>query len=164
MIDSAYVRSFMESSITDRQIPAFTAAIRITRLKDSICLGEFETSKMMVGIGEFYLVQGDGGSPATLSAGVTLTIFQNRQSAPQRTILANRLVTPLTGRVQGSRSLGAKGGPVQQGREHRAKCLPNVGEAIFDLWRNLRMHLTPEDRVFRALEVAESASYERRRE
>ena len=57
------------------------------------------------------------------------------------------MFTRLTGSVQGSRSLGAKGGPVQERPEHRAKCLPNVGEAIFDLWRNLRMHLTPEDLV-----------------
>src|ERR1700724_4548276 len=57
------------------------------------------------------------------------------------------MFTRLTGSVQGSRSLGAKGGPVQERPEHRAKCLPNVGEAIFDLRRNLRMHLTPEDLV-----------------
>jgi hypothetical protein len=75
------------------------------------------------------------------------------------------MFTRLTGSVQGSRSLGAKGSPVEERPEHRAKCLPNVGEAIFDLWRNLRMHLTPEDLVsFEALEVAESASSERRRE
>ena len=66
---------------------------------------------------------------------------------PQDKRRCKPMFTRLTGSVQGSRSLGAKGGPVQERPEHRAKCLPNVGEAIFDLWRNLRMHLTPEDLV-----------------